>query len=138
VQFNWPGQSPASGFNGGNRLSDIALNSDRDLDIQNGNLILLTAREAIRQHLSQRLKFWYGEWFLDDRLGMIDETNILTRGADPAIVDARIKSTILQTPGIVSIQDFSMDLDNATRKLSVSFVARSIDGDIDFSNLPLE
>lgn len=51
-------------------MSDLKLGVDGDLEIKNGDLLLTTSDDAVRQHLQQRLRTFLGEWFLDLDVGI--------------------------------------------------------------------
>ena len=118
-------------------MSDILLNSDHDIDITNGQLSLTSAanKNAISQHLKQRLKFYLGEWFLDNRDGVPYIQQILKKAPNPVIVDSAFKKAISETPGIISIQEYDIDINNQTRELQLTFKARTIEGDVKFSEI---
>ena len=111
-------------------MSDIALDSDGDLLIENDALVLVEGDDAIVQHLSIRFRFVLGEWFLDTRLGIPYFDEILVKNPDFSRVRGILRQTILTTPGIASIEKFSLQFDGAIRKLTVSFLARKTDGEI--------
>ena len=111
-------------------MSDLALDSDGDLLFINGELQLVRGDDAIVQQLTIRMKFFLGEWFLDTRLGIPYFQEILVKNADLTRVRGIYRQTILTTPGISSIETFDLEFDGATRKLTVSFRARKIDGEI--------
>ncbi len=114
-------------------LSDIALDTEGDILITGSDLTLTTGVDAIRQHLSQRLKTFYGEWFLNMEIGVPYFQQVLRKNPDPVIIDSIFKREIINTPGILQLEEFSLDLDSATRTLTLSFKARCDEGAIEFS-----
>lgn len=111
-------------------MADIALDSDGDILIEDDAFVLVEGDDAIVQHLTIRFKFVLAEWFLDVRLGIPMFEEILIKNPDLSRVTGIYKQVILTTPGIASLESFSLSLDGATRKLTVSFVARKTDGEI--------
>jgi hypothetical protein len=90
---------------------------------------LVRGAAAVAQHIRQRLSFFLGEWFLDIRQGVPWFQVILNR-ADEATATAILRNVVGGTPGVLEVITFTAKLDRSTRRLSVSFVARTIDGDI--------
>ena len=96
---------------------------DLYLDASN-NLVVARDARAIGEHVKQRLKMFNGEWFLDTSAGL----PWLPRPAQFAIFDrpyqagqseALIKAEILDTPGVVAIEQFEARVDRATRGLII-------------------
>ena len=111
-------------------MSDLALDIDGDLLVSNDSLSLVEGDDAIVQHLTIRFKFVLGEWFLDTRVGIPYFGEILIRNPDLSRVRAIFKQVILDTPGIDSLEEFSLTVDAATRKATLTFRARKTDGEI--------
>jgi hypothetical protein len=114
-------------------MSNWQLDANGDLDIVGNNVVVTEGRDAIRQRLQCRLRFFYGEWFLDTTLGVPYFEEILVKGPRMQIIQDIFKNVILETDGITGLTRFDFDYDSDDRKLSVTFSATSIDGDIDFS-----
>jgi len=109
-----------------------------DLVIESGDLQLVKRSDAIRQHTHQRLWIFQGEFFLDETAGVPYFQRILGKKPDIYVVDAIIKDTILNTPGILELVEFSLDYDAQFRSLRIQdFKARSLDGEVDFGYLDL-
>jgi len=111
-------------------MSDIALDSDGDLLITNDALVLVEGDDAIVQQLVIRFQFFLGEWFLDTRIGIPYFGEILIKNPDLSRVRAIFKQTVLTTPGIASLEEFSLVVDGSTRKATVTFRALKTDGEI--------
>ena len=112
-------------------MSDIALNATTsEIEVTDDDLSLTTGAEGIRQHMTQRLRTFLEEWFLDFRIGVPWFQQVLKKNYDPVVVDAAIKGEIVNTPGIEELTSFSLEVVTATRQLTVSFQARTIEGDV--------
>ena len=111
-------------------MSDIALDSDGDLLIENNSLVLVKGDDAIVQHLTIRFRFFLGEWFLDTRLGIPYFREILIKNPDLSRVRGIFRQVVLTTPGIESLVEFGLDFESAIRKLTVNFRARKTDGEV--------
>lgn len=105
----------------------------KDLVIVNGDLTLTTGLDRVKQHLSQRFKLFFGEWFLDTERGVPYFQDIYRKNPDGDVVDATFKKVVTQTPGVVNLQEFSIDYDNATRSITVKLRALTVDGVIDYT-----
>lgn len=100
---------------------DFKLDTTGDLAIEDDAIVLVDGIEAVTQDVTIRLKFFLGDWFLDQRLGVPYYQKIL--GTKPRMFALKgiFKKAILSTPGIDSITDFEISYDTTTRLLSVSF-----------------
>jgi len=122
-------------------MSDMALDytlerSDvlyGDILIENGDLSLLTGFDAIEQHLKQRLKTFYGEWFLNKKVGVPYFEQVFVKNYNANILDSVFKKIIIETPGIIQLLEFSLEIDSSTRELFLTFKASAVEGVIDFS-----
>ena len=94
-----------------------------DLDMSDTDLRLVTGRDAIRQHLIQRLKTFLAEWFLDQRIGVPYFQQVMVKSPDPVVLDSVFKAEIINTPGIVELLAFDFSIDARTRELLLSFTA---------------
>ena len=115
-------------------MADLQLDQNGDLLIQDDALKIVDGDDAIVQHLSIRLRFFKGEFFLDTRLGVPYFDQVLIKNPDLVSVRGILREVILETPGIDTIDAFSTEFDGLTRKLAVTFTATKIDGEVlDFS-----
>lgn len=113
---------------------DLKLDANGDLDTTGGKLTLLDGTDAISQSCAIRLKFFQGEWFLDQRLGVPWFQEILGEKTRLNVVRAILQKAILTTPGLLAISSFEMDYTGATRTLSVSFTGQAESGSFDFTS----
>lgn len=114
---------------------DAKLDANDDLDVTTGDLVLLTGAEAVAQELRIRFRFFLGEWFLDRRLGIPYYERILIKNPATNVVRSLLREVALETPGVLELQEFRTDFDNAARRLTVTLSARVDDSDatLDFS-----
>lgn len=101
---------------------DIKLTTG-DIDVTTGDLVLLTGTDAMTQHITIRLQFFLGEWFLDVRVGIPYYEQILVKNPSTQVILSLFREAILETPGVEEVNDLALDYDGALRKLSVSFSA---------------
>lgn len=114
---------------------NILLDSTGDWAVANGELQFANGVDEIAQIVATRLKTFLGEWFLDVRLGVPWFSKILKKNPNPAEIEAVLIQTIVESPGIITLLDFQLSLDGATRQLSVSFRAESVAGIINFTEV---
>jgi hypothetical protein len=100
---------------------DILLDANHDLAVSGQDLQLVAGKDAIRQALDIRLKFFRGEWFLDLNIGMPWLQQVLIKGPSPSLLTAVFRKEILGTPGVKSLSSLDLQFDRATRMLSGSF-----------------
>lgn len=118
---------------------DLMLNETTwDVEVVNGDLALLDKSDAIRQHVRQRLWIFQGEFFLDQTEGVPYYQSILKKAPNLLVVDAILKDRVINTPGIIQLDEFELDYDASLRKLrTTAFKATALDGPVDFGSIPL-
>lgn len=118
-------------------MTMFAQDDDGDFLITNNGLTLVSGDEEIRQRIINALRSFFREWFLDLTLGVPWFQLIFEKGTPPQVIDAILKDKILSVPGVVSFRKWDpLDLDNATRDLSVDFSVRTVNGtNIDISEV---
>lgn len=107
-------------------MSDIALDytgQTGDLDLTGSGLSLITGEAAIEQNLRIRLRFFLGEWFLDERQGIPYFRDILVKGPDVLLIRSLFQTAIVTTTGISRVTKLEIDLDKINRKMTLSFAA---------------
>lgn len=132
VQSSAPGQTPnLAGPYSGLAAPGIAF-SELAMDPTTGDLVfppyIVTGADAVVQKIRQRFKFFKGEWFLDQRLGVPFLQSIFIKSPDQIFINAVFSSVLLGTPGVASIASFSSSLDRLFRTLTVDFQATLVDG----------
>ena len=113
-------------------MSGLLLDSTGDVDITENKLSLTTGQTAIAQRLSQRLRLFFGEWFLDKTRGVPWIQQVFVKNPNATIVDAVIKREIIAEPAVREIQTFELDLNTSTRLLTVTFRVLTSEGEINF------
>ncbi len=113
---------------------DMKLDSEGDLFIGGDDIVLTFGIDGIAQHLTQRLRTFLGEWFLDLRIGVAYFQQILLKNPNPAMVDSIFKKEILNTPGVLELTFFDLDI-GTDRTLTLSFRTITQEGEINFSEI---
>jgi len=112
-------------------MTEWALDTSGDIFLDaNGDLALVTGVDAIAQNLRTRYLFFLGEFHLDRTLGVPWIERILTKDPELTVVNGILRQVALEADGVLSISNFSSELDPATRRLAVSFDAETVEGSI--------
>jgi hypothetical protein len=114
-------------------MTSFKQNADGDLVIENNSWAAVTGVDEVILLLRQRLQTFYQEWFLDKRIGLTYYQDIFQKKINPVAIEAAIKTEILNTPNVIELISFNLDLDTGTRSLTVSTKMLIIDEVIDFS-----
>lgn len=107
---------------------DLKLNENYDLDIQNGDLVLVSDGDEVAQCAGIRLLTIQGEWFFDYTKGLPWFDNLLTTTTSYEQKVQLIKKAIRETPGVNRILTFSFGIDRENHKAEVEFEADTIYG----------
>lgn len=110
-------------------MSAIALTTTGDFDLSSGNLqIVADPAQALAIELRARFKLWLGEWYLDTRIGVPYRQVVLVKNPNIAIIRTLFKKVILDTPGVKTLDQFSLTYDPRTRTAAFSFSATTDTG----------
>lgn len=99
----------------------------------NGQIGMVTGRDYVRQRITTKLQFYFGEWYLDTSQGVPWYEDVLVKPVNLILTDSIIKNTILTTPGVTGLTQFSSTFDAKTRNYSVSFRAATTYGTLEFN-----
>ena len=118
---------------------DLKLTVDGDLDFSTNDLVLIDGLEAIKQELQIRYRFFLGEWFLNENEGVPYVRDVLKKNANETQVRALLREVAITTPGVEKVNSLELDLDGATRVLSVTMdIGANIDGELVYSPFVVE
>jgi hypothetical protein len=107
-------------------MSDISLTftgQQPTLTVRNGEIVLVTGEEAIEQQLRLRLKFFLGEFFLDELQGIPYYREVFIKNPNLQLLRSIFTQAILSTPRIASVDSLELSIDGETRTLNLAFVA---------------
>ena len=116
-------------------MTDIRQDVDGDIYLVNNRLDFINGADEVVQLLRQRLRTFLAEWFLDTTIGVPYFQEIFKKNPSPVSVEAAFKNEILNTPGVLELSEFELDIDTASRHLTVTGRAVVTDGIIDFSEV---
>ena len=116
-------------------MSTFAMNeTTKDFLFENGDIVLVTGAEEVRQILLSRLRTFRGEWFLDTTVGVPYFEEILVKDPSISRADSTLKDIILTTPGVIELQEFTFSYDNSLRQLKLDIKVLAQDGEFFFIN----
>lgn len=104
-----------------------------DLDLSTGDLVLIDGPESIAQHLRIRLRFFLGEWYLDQRVGIPYFQTIFLKGAKYDVIREIFRKAIVNTPGVIEVLNLELEYIDTERLLRVTFDARVVGADVPLS-----
>lgn len=104
--------------------------ANHDLAVESGDLVLIGGAEDVAQSQNIGLRFWLGEWFLNQLEGIDFLGRVFGKGKSPLIRDAEIKAAILEDERdqVAEILEYNTTLDRASRSLLVQYRAKLADG----------
>lgn len=103
-------------------MLDIKLNTETwDLEIPIDDLVILDGSDETIQHIRQRLQHFQAEWFLDLEAGVPWLQEILGKVQTIQIVEVILKDAIQSSPGVKTLDAFSIDETAGERTISVTF-----------------
>lgn len=109
-------------------MIDIKLDSiTHDIVLQDGDIVLIDGIDSIKQGLTIRLAILIGEWFLDNRIGLIDVRSDKPDHDDLVI---RCREEILKEDGVTSLEEFEGNFNTRTRVSYITFKCTTIYGDL--------
>lgn len=83
---------------------DLELTSGGDIPLRPGTI---TGAEAVAQNVRVRLGTHLGEWPQDASVGLPYVTWLTTKPVDVDAITARIRRTVRETPGVISVNGWS-------------------------------
>lgn len=112
---------------------DVALDTDGDIKIDAGGLSFVSGVAGVVQLARINMLLFLGEWFLNMDIGIPYYDELLGDASKtPGVRDraqAIFAAAILETPGIVSIIQLSVDIDSTSRQMTVTWAAQTLFGD---------
>lgn len=112
-------------------MSDILQDANGDILIVNNTPAIVEGLQEISQRITQRLRTFYGEWFLDNTRGVKYLEEILRKNPNETLRDSLLKDEIKGTPGVLELEAYLFAEDKTTRTGTITFKARTISGNIE-------
>ena len=118
-------------------MRDLRL-TDGDLTISGLDLQFVDGGQAVAQRLTQKLKLFRGEWFLDRRAGVPYFRDIIgQKTARSGVISTIIKRVIQDDPDVERLESFELDFEGVDRQLQIEFRARLTDGAVIDLEVPI-
>lgn len=119
-------------------MIDLALDPlTGDLLLVDESAQLVSDIDQIAQNLAIRLRFIFGEWYLNNLVGIPYYQFFFIKNPNQIQVESFLKQEIVNTRGIVQILNFSSSYDAIKRAFNVVFSCESISGNLEL-NLELQ
>lgn len=112
-------------------MSDFLQDSRGDIVFTDNALTFVIGADEVAQRVTQRLRTFLGEWFLDLDIGVPYYQEILVKNPSSTIIEGRLKAEIIGTPGVIEIEEFELEVDNELRQATVVTRIISVDGPIE-------
>lgn len=104
-------------------MIDLKLDTDTwDIVVEGGDLVLVDGVAAVAQGVSFALRFFLGEWYLDESQGIPYFTEILVKNPNLIAVREWFRLAIAESPGIESIETLQLTY-TSDRRLTVTYSA---------------
>jgi hypothetical protein len=85
-------------------MISLALDSNGDIQLDNNSeLVLLSNKDQLGQKISQRLKMFFAEWFLNTERGVPYFGNILGANSNEVLVDQLLTDEILKESEVTNV-----------------------------------
>ena len=114
---------------------NIKLDDNGEWDVVGGDLNLIEGPDEISQIASQRLRFFFGEWFLDTSRGIPYFEEILKKRVNASRIDGEFIEQLTNVPGVTLVEQYDAVFDPGARTLTVTAQLQTIDGSINFSEV---
>lgn len=107
--------------------NDIAFTTS-PLDATKKTPYFVRGPEYVKRKIAARLKFFLGEWFLDQRLGVPWIRDAFTQNPDLDIIRSIFRTVILGVQEVATLDKLNLTFDRASRSLAVEFNATLVAG----------
>ena len=101
-----------------------------DLELVRGTAHLIEGPAAIRQKLASRFKFFFKEWFLDERQGVPYYRDVFVKEPNLDVIRSLFRRIAEECPGVLSLVRFKIIYDEEARSLAYDFSAKVAGGDL--------
>lgn len=110
---------------------DLQIDSTGDLEIVDGDFVFVDDGEAVAQHITMRLRTYFGESPYDRSAGVPYIGVILQPNTPTFSREEILNREVLNTPGVTGSK-MTVTLDTTTHTLHASGTAEGVDGPVEF------
>ena len=118
-------------------MKDLKLDSQHDLLIRNGQLVLVDGVNQTAQQIKIALLTFLGEWFMDTSVGLPWFEQNLIKQPEKAKVENIFRKKVLEVKDVLRVIEMSLEVERQSRALIVSFKAETSNGLIS-DKVPIE
>lgn len=111
-------------------VRDVLLDDDGNRVLVGNDYGFASGKQAVKQGIACRVRFWYRECWLDEARGVRYQDRILIRNANPLVVQAEIARAIAAQPDVTSVQLLTYSGPDRDRHASVSYRASTAEGTV--------
>lgn len=114
-------------------MKDLKIDRYGVLAIKNGDLVIIEGAEECAQNIRIRLMFFFGEWFLDERIGVKWREILYKPNMSLAEIELHVREIIRDTIGVAGISYYRNYFDtdeNGKKRLQIEFTALYQDEDV--------
>lgn len=105
-------------------MVNFKLNTDHDLDLVDGNLVLVS---GLAQRVDCLIRTFLGEHWLNPEIGVPYFTDFLIKNPDLVRCSQIIGSAVRTVPGVQTVDSIVVSFDKGLAKLSISFAVTGTD-----------
>lgn len=109
-------------------MKDLKLDSQHDLLIRNGQLVLVDGVNQTAQQIKIALLTFLGEWFMDNSVGVPYFDQVLLKSPDKSKIEHIFRQKILAVANVKRVLSLRTLLDRQARLLVVEFEAQTSNG----------
>lgn len=109
-------------------MTDLALDPFGDLEIANGDLVLIRDAPAIAQDINLRVALFKGEWPLDRRVGIDYQGLIFGPRLPNTVIRAIYDQVLRETAGVQSVSRLRLQFESGSRTMTITATVIADDG----------
>ena len=110
-------------------MSALAQTPQGDLDLSSGNVVVVEdIAQCTAWKLTNLFRFFKGEWFLDQRVGIPYFQYVLVSSPNLPLIGNMFKRVCLDAPGVAAVTSLSLDYQPRTRNLTVNLALQTDEG----------
>lgn len=109
-------------------MKGFATDETGDVLIVDNEIVMISGDSLLQQKVKNVISTNMGEWFLDWDEG-IDFGNLLGKGTTEEMAKYEIERGLKQVDSTLEIASFTRDVDTRTRKATVTFEAKTENGE---------
>jgi len=106
-------------------LYDIKFDVNHDMYLDGADIAFADETNILSQRLKIRLQFLFGEWFLDNQVGIPYTQFVFEQGSSLEDIYAIFRKEIIETDGVESLQKLELTPAPNNKELRIDFVVNN-------------